>query len=138
MTVESVDTQVIANLVVRNREGAVLFVRTDPDSEKWWLPGQDVVPFTHPDAAAAEVAASLDGLEVRSCRLSHVDSFRGRRGWHLVFHYDLRADGDPTGRHEACWFDEASYPRTMHGGWEKQVIGRVSAADRAQDRIGDR
>lgn len=127
MTTESVETQVIANLVVRNAEGAVLFVRYDPENEKWWLPGQDVMPFTHPDDAAADVAASFEGLAVRSCRLSHVDSFRGRRGWHLVFHYDLRADGNPSGRHEARWFDKTSYPRTTHGGWEKEVIDRVSA-----------
>ncbi|MDE0242216.1 MAG: hypothetical protein OXK82_12980 [Deltaproteobacteria bacterium] len=48
MTEETVATQVIANLVVTDRDGHVLFVRHDPDSEKWWLPGRDVEPYTHP------------------------------------------------------------------------------------------
>ncbi len=126
MTTDSVETQVIANLVVRNAQGAVLFVRYDPENEKWWLPGQDVAPFTHPDSAAAEAVADLDGLAVRHCRLDHVESFRGRRGWHLVFHYDVGADGSPAGRHEAAWFPADALPRTVHGGWEKQVVARVT------------
>ena len=126
MTFEPVDTQIIANLVVRNPEDDVLFVRYDPDNEKWWLPGGDVPPFTHPDDTAREIAAAFDGLEVRMCRFSQVESFRGRRGWHLVFHYDVRAGGNPGGHHEAAWFPSDALPRTVHGGWEKQVVTRVT------------
>ena len=128
MTVESVESQVIASLVIRNSDDDVLFVRYDPDNEKWWLPGGDVAPFSHPDDAAGEIAAAFDGLEMRACRFSHVESFRGRRGWHLVFHYDVRAGGNPGGRHEAAWFPADALPRTVHGGWEKQAIDRVCAA----------
>jgi len=42
MTNEAVATQIIANLVITNSAGQVLFVRYDPDNEKWWLPGSDV------------------------------------------------------------------------------------------------
>ena len=125
MTESTVDTQVIANLVVRNPGGEVLFVRYDPDSEKWWLPGQDVAPFAHPDAAAAEVAGAIGLSDVKSCRFSHFDSFRGRRGWHIVFHYDVRASGEASGPHEARWYAAGAFPRTAHGGWEKQVIEDV-------------
>ena len=131
MTEPSVDTQVIANLVVRNEEGAVLLVRYDPENEKWWLPGQDVEPFTHPDDTVTKALEGVSGIEVTNRRLSHVESFRGRRGWHLVFHYDIRAVGEPGGKHEARWFPQDTLPRTMHGNWEKQVVAHV--CDPSQD-----
>ncbi len=83
---DRVDIQIIANLVVCNRAGDVLFVRYDPENEKWWLPGGDVEAFTHPDEARDKALRDFDTLEVRSRSLSFVESFRGRRGWHLVFH----------------------------------------------------
>jgi ADP-ribose pyrophosphatase YjhB (NUDIX family) len=125
MSEPSVDTQVIANLVVRDDEGRVLFVRYDPENEKWWLPGEDVQPFTHPDDTAVKVLADLAGLKAGAPRLDHVESFRGRRGWHLVFHYDVAASGRPTGGPPAQWFAADELPRTMHGGWEKQVVAKV-------------
>jgi len=125
MSEHFVDTQVIANLVVRDADGAVLFVRYDPECEKWWLPGADVEPFTHPDDAAAKVLQAIEGLSVERCDLSCVDSFRGRRGWHLVFNYDVHAVGSPGGAAPAQWFTPDDLPRTMHGAWEKQVVSRV-------------
>jgi len=125
MTDTPVDTQVIANLVVHDGAGRVLFVRYDPDSDKWWLPGDDVEPFTHPDDAAAKVLAALPGIKAGAPRLDHVESFRGRRGWHLVFHYDVAATGEPKGGPPAQWFGADDLPRTMHGGWEKQVVAKV-------------
>ncbi|MEM7221698.1 MAG: hypothetical protein AAF495_01880 [Pseudomonadota bacterium] len=133
MTEETVDTQVIANLVVRDPEGRVLFVRYDPENEKWWLPGKDVAPYTHPDETAAAVLAAVEGLAVDSTELSHVESFRGRRGWHLVFNYDVRATGAPGGSDEAQWFDAEALPRTVHGAWEKQVVARVTAGQAGRD-----
>jgi ADP-ribose pyrophosphatase YjhB (NUDIX family) len=128
MTDAPVDTQVIANLVVRDGAGRVLFVRYDPENEKWWLPGEDVAPFTHPDDTAAKVLADLPGLDAGPPRLDHVESFRGRRGWHLVFHYDVAASGTPAGGPPAQWFATDDLPRTMHGGWEKQVVAKVTGA----------
>ena len=125
MTEPSVDIQVIANLVVRNGDGAVLFLRYDPENEKWWLPGSDVEPFTHPDDAAAKAPRDIEGLGVTACALNHVESFRGQRGWHLVFNYDVHAAGTPGGTHEAQWFAPGDLPRTMRGDWEKQVVARV-------------
>ena len=122
---EEVSTQVIANLVVRNATGEVLFVRYDPSNEKWWLPGGDVEPYSHPDEAAAKILKQIDGVEVSVCTLNHVESFRGRRGWHLVFNYAVDADGTPGGSAEAKWFSPDAMPRTMHGNWEKQVVATV-------------
>ena len=125
MSKTSVDIQIIANLVVRNGKGEVLFVRYDPESEKWWLPGGDVEPFTHPDEARDKALQDFPGLEVGARSLSFVESFRGRRGWHLVFHYDVGAEGAPGGDLEAAWFSPADPPRSTHGQWEKSVIARV-------------
>lgn len=130
MSETSVDTQVISNLVVRNGDGEILFVRYDPENEKWWLPGADVEPFTHPDDTATKVLGDIEGLAVSACSLSHVESFRGRRGWHLVFNYDVRAAGEPGGPHQAKWFAPDDLPRTMHGNWEKQVVSQVCRSGR--------
>ena len=129
MSQTAVETQVIANLVVRDGQGRVLFVRYDPENEKWWLPGEDVAPFTHPDATAENVMADNGGLTVARMAMAEVESFRGRRGWHLVFHYDVRAEGAPAGPHEARWFPADDLPRTVHGAWEKDVVARLAAAD---------
>lgn len=129
MTGKTVDTQIIANLVVQNLDGEILFVRYDRENEKWWLPGRDVEPFTHPDDAVAGILREFDGIEMRGSRLSYVDSFRGRRGWHVMFNYDVRADGLPTAPGNAKWFPRDEMPRTMHGDWEKQVVAQVLAKD---------
>ena len=125
MSENTVDIQIIANLVVRNEHGQVLFVRYDPENEKWWLPGSDVEPYAHPDETAAQVLQQFVGIEVSACELCYVDSFRGRRGWHVVFNYDAWADGKPGGPDEARWFTPGEMPRTVHGSWEKQVVSRV-------------
>ncbi|MDE0046137.1 MAG: hypothetical protein OXU19_09795 [bacterium] len=126
MTEETVATQVIANLVVTDRDGHVLFVRHDPDSEKWWLPGRDVEPYTHPDDTAGAVLADLTGLETVKPEFDHVESFRGRRGWHLVFHYRVRAKGRPVYDALSQWYPAEDLPVTAHGGWEKAVVKKLT------------
>ncbi len=125
MTKDTVATQVIVNLVVQDGAGRVLLVRYDPEDSKWWLPGKDVAPFTHPDDAAAEALAQLQGVTCDAPLLHHVESFRGRRGWHLVFHYGVRASGEPDGEPEAAWFAAADMPAMRHGGWEKEQAAAV-------------
>ena len=135
MTDDNVATQVIANLVVSDAAGRVLLVRYDADDEKWWLPGQDVAPFTHPDDAASAALAQIGGIACEPPRLHHVESFRGRRGWHLVFHYAVAASGEPGGGPAAAWFPADRLPATRHGGWERQqvaaVLGRAQAVPAA-------
>jgi ADP-ribose pyrophosphatase YjhB (NUDIX family) len=119
------DVQLIANLVVRRRDGAVLFVRYDPDDERWWLPGQELEPYEHPDDVAKRAAAALAGLRAKAPTFSHVESFRGRRGWHVVFHYRVDAAGTPSGALPSSWHAADALPRTVHGSWERDVVRRV-------------
>ncbi len=116
-----VDTQVIANLVTINDKGQVLLTQLD-DSEKWWLPGEDVEPFTHPDDTVAKIAAKLTG-EALKPNFDHLESFRGRRGWHLMFNYVLLAGA--ARNEDGDWHDVDALPKTAHGNWEKQVIRQI-------------
>ena len=127
MTERHPDIQLISNLVVVNRDGNVLFVRYDEDDDRWWLPGEDLEPYEHPDARAekelARFALTADHLD-----LIFIESFRGRRGWHVVFHYRVDVSGEPAGEHEAVWFTPDAMPPTMHGKWERDAVERVLAA----------
>jgi ADP-ribose pyrophosphatase YjhB (NUDIX family) len=128
MTGEQPEVQVIANLVVLRVDGRVLLVRHDPDDERWWLPGEDLRPYQHPDGRAREVLEELGGLTCRDLSMVFVESFRGRRGWHVVFHYRADVEGDPSGDVvETGWFEPDDLPRTMHGGWERAAVRRVCA-----------
>lgn len=116
--------QLIANLVVRRPSGEVLFVRYDDQDERWWLPGGDLAAYEHPDERARAVLADL-GIEPRALRMSHVESFRGRRGWHVVFHYAADADGVASGAVPAAWHAPDALPRTVHGAWEREAVARA-------------
>jgi hypothetical protein len=120
------DVQVISNLVVRDLKGRVLLVRYEADDERWWLPGRDLVPYQHPDEAAKEILAEYPGLRVpRRPAMIFVESFRGRRGWHVIFHYGVGADGEAGGEYETGWFPPDALPRTTHGSWERKVVARA-------------
>jgi hypothetical protein len=122
------DVQVISNLIVREPGGRVLLVRSDAEDERWWLPGRDLVPYQHPDEAAAETLGEYPGLEVREApAMLFVESFRGRRGWHVMFHYGVGAGGEPGGEYETGWFAPDALPRTAHGSWERKVVQRAVA-----------
>jgi ADP-ribose pyrophosphatase YjhB (NUDIX family) len=128
------EIQLIANLVVQREDGRVLLVRYDPAGEsddpdapvRWWLPGQQLEPYEHPDDAARDALAEIDGLTVAGVALAGVQSFRGRRGWHISFDYHVTASGEPTGTGvPGQWCDPTDLPRTMHGAWERATIDRV-------------
>jgi ADP-ribose pyrophosphatase YjhB (NUDIX family) len=127
MAEQQPEIQLIANLVVRRGDGQLLFVRYHPDDERWWLPGEDLEPYEHPDDRAHEILAGFNGLKADDPQLSFVESFRGRRGWHVVFHYFVRAEGEPGGQFEAAWFPADELPRTVHGKWERNAVSRVLA-----------
>jgi DNA-binding PadR family transcriptional regulator len=122
------DVQVISSLIVREPGGRVLLVRYDADDDRWWLPGRDLVPYQHPDEAVAEILGEYPGLEMREApAMLFVESFRGRRGWHVMFHYGVGADGEPGGEFETGWFAPDALPRTAHGSWERKVVERARA-----------
>lgn len=116
---ENPDIQVISNLVVINSQGKVLLTQYNPEVDRWWLPGGDVTPFTHPDDTANAIVDTL-ALSVDSLEFQRVQSFRGRRGWHLAFDYLVNAEGTPA--NPADWFDLNNLPKTMHGDWEGSVV----------------
>lgn len=121
------DVQVISSLVVRNESGDVLLIRYSRDDERWWLPGDDLEPYEHPDDAARRfLERDAPGLVVDDePRMLFVESFRGRRGWHVIFHYGVAAHGDAESDHVTGWFRRDELPRTFHGAWERKVIGQA-------------
>ena len=119
------EIQLIANLVVQRAHGRVLFVRYHADDERWWLPGEDLEPYEHPDERARLTLDALGGLTATSFTLSHIESFRGRRGWHVMFHYRVEVEGEPGDAYPTEWFPAGELPRTMHGRWERDQVARV-------------
>jgi ADP-ribose pyrophosphatase YjhB (NUDIX family) len=80
--------------------------------------------YEHPDAAAIRAVAEL-GIEASSvAKLSHIESFRGRRGWHVMFNYLVRVEAEIDAK-DAQWFDAKQLPPTAHGDWEKGVIAKA-------------
>ena len=63
MEKQNPEIQLIANVVVQNTEGQVLFVKYESEDERWWLPGDDLTPFQHPDERAAEILNAVSGLK---------------------------------------------------------------------------
>jgi len=121
------EIQVISSLVVQRQNGDVLLVRYDADDERWWLPGDDLVPYEHPDDAAKRfLERDVSGLEFEEPEMLFVESFRGRRGWHVIFHYGVRSRGEAEGAYETAWFSRDELPRTFHGSWERKVIQRAT------------
>ena len=128
MAEQQPEIQLIANLVVRRPDGRVLLVRYRADDERWWLPGEDLEPYEHPDDRARAILDGFPGLEVGSMAMEEVESFRGRRGWHVTFNYRVEADGDPEAGFPAEWFSPDDLPRTVHGRWERERVSKALAA----------
>ena len=125
------DIQLIARIVVSDpAAGKVLLVRPDPEDERWWLPSGDLEPFQHPDARARELLDAVPGLAWDGLRMTGVESFRGRRGWHVLFDYHATgsSSGGETGT--AAWFAPDAMPRTMFGRHERDTVEKVLGTDR--------
>jgi DNA-binding PadR family transcriptional regulator/ADP-ribose pyrophosphatase YjhB (NUDIX family) len=121
------DVQLIANVVATRSDGRLLLIRYDPQDERWWLPGGDLEPYEHPDGAAARVLGAFPGLLFEPPAMRFVDSFRGRRGWHVVFNYRVNVSGRPRSELPVAWFGRDELPRTMHGRWEHDAVERTLA-----------
>jgi ADP-ribose pyrophosphatase YjhB (NUDIX family) len=106
--------QPIVNLILV-RAGAVLLHRPDSENPAWWLPGADLMAYEHPDEGVTRVLNDF-GVGTRAT-LSHIESFRGRRGWHLVFHYRVTLDADADVRTATphAWHALDAFPKTAHG-----------------------
>lgn len=126
------EIQLIANVVVTDKRGHVLFIKYDPEDERWWLPGDDLVPYQHPDERAKEVLDAVAGLTWKGLEMVFVESFRGRRGWHVMFNYRAFGSGEVGADGRATWFPPDALPRTMHGKWEIKVVNRCMSGDLAK------
>lgn len=143
MSIDQPAVQHIVNLVVRHTDGRVLLARYDAAGEqegqtvepadiKWWLPAHELEPYQHPDEAVELALAAIGGLESEIQGLERVQSFRGRRGWHISFDYLVLASGQPANRGvPAAWHDLDDLPPTTHGNWERDTIDGVLAASAA-------
>lgn len=138
MPTEQPPIQLIANLVVEGPPGQVLLARYNPGGEidepdvdlRWWLPAHELEPYQHPDEAARIALDEIGGLTVDSSTLSRVQSFRGRRGWHISFDFHVTASGEPSSLHvPAAWHQADDLPATMHGNWERDTILAVRSAN---------
>ncbi len=137
MTTGQPPIQLIANLVIERLPDEVLLARYDPDDEidepdaerRWWLPAHELEPYQHPEDAARIALDDIGGLTVESSTLSRIQSFRGRRGWHISFDFHVRAKGEPTSaRIPAAWYHVDDLPPTMHGNWERDTIVAARSA----------
>ena len=119
------EVQLIANAVISDGAQRVLLTRYGDDGdERWWLPGAQLQPYEHPDEA---LERALDGLvpAAPSRALHHVESFRGRRGWHVMFNYLVTvAPGADSGA-DGQWFPTDALPAFAHGPWEAGVIAKA-------------
>ncbi|MGV3616143.1 MAG: hypothetical protein ACO1SV_12485 [Fimbriimonas sp.] len=128
MNLPQPDIQIISNIVVTDQSGQILFVKRDPEDERWWLTGGDVEPYQHPDDCAKKILDALPWLSWQGIRMVNVQSFRGRRGWHVMFNYRAFGRGTPDSP-QASWFPQDRFPRTMHGPREVENILDILAKD---------
>jgi ADP-ribose pyrophosphatase YjhB (NUDIX family) len=97
------------------------------EQPRWWLPAGELDPYQHPDDVAKQALEDIGGLSVSSMKLARVQSFRGRRGWHISFDYLIEAGGNPgSGSVAAAWHTIDDLPPTMHGNWERDTIESVA------------
>ena len=124
-TARQPDVQLIANTVITDPRGRVLLTRYDDDAERWWLPGAQLRPYEDPEAA---LQRALDGLVTGTERvvLHHVESFRGRRGWHVMLNLRVKAKAGAATA-DGTWFRADALPPFAHGRWEPGVIGKALA-----------
>jgi ADP-ribose pyrophosphatase YjhB (NUDIX family) len=118
------DIQLTSNVVIVNDKNEVLLTRYDPDDERWWIPGASLETYEHPDAAAGRVIADLGQSDKLAATMKHVESFRGRRGWHVMFNYAVRTGSSESSVKDgdSKWFPLDALPAMTHGEWEKNVI----------------
>jgi ADP-ribose pyrophosphatase YjhB (NUDIX family) len=126
---QKVGIQLTANVIIISADRKVLLTRYDEDDERMWIPDASLNEYEHPDAAANRAVADVGVMTNATLTLNHIESFRGRRGWHVMFNYLVRIDATTESKN-AIWYDAMNLPQTAHGEWEKGVIVKaLMAAD---------
>jgi ADP-ribose pyrophosphatase YjhB (NUDIX family) len=121
---QKADIQLTSNVVIAAPSGRVLLTRYEQDDDRLWIPGASLEEYEHPDVAAKRAVASMLVVPDASATLSHIESFRGRRGWHVMFNYLVNVDTECKSD-EGQWFDAMNLPPMAHGEWEKSVIAKA-------------
>jgi ADP-ribose pyrophosphatase YjhB (NUDIX family) len=124
---QKADIQLTSNVVIVSPDHRVLLTQYDESDDRYWIPGASLETYEHPDAAALRGVVDVLPHIAAQPKLSHIESFRGRRGWHVMFNYVVRTDREPASD-SAKWFDVYALPATAHGDWEKGVITKAHAA----------
>ena len=119
------EIQLIVNLAVVDPDGRVLLVAGADEGERWSLPGWELEPYEHPEEGARQLLVDFLGLPEAPATLVYVDSFRGRRGWHVTFNYRAETGAEPRCERATGWFSLDELPRTVHGRWERDVAARL-------------
>jgi ADP-ribose pyrophosphatase YjhB (NUDIX family) len=120
------DIQLTSNVVVTSPNGQILLTQYDEDDDRMWIPGASINEYEHPDTAAIRALADIGLTSTLVTKLSHIESFRGRRGWHVMFNYLVVLDSEQVNT-QAKWFDANKLPPTAHGDWETEVILKALA-----------
>ena len=135
MTTETVATQVIANLVVTMARARCCWSVTTRTRRRGGCPARTSA-LTHPDDAAKAVLADLPGLEAGAPAFHHVDSFRGRRGWHLMFHYLVTASGGRRGSRARRLVPADALPATRSRQLGETAGRRAARLSRVATKLG--
>ncbi len=125
-TQSKADIQLTSNVIIASPTGKVLLTRYDDEDERLWIPGASLNEYEHPDAAAIHALEDVGITTKAITKLSHIESFRGRRGWHVMFNYIVCVEAELDAK-DAQWFDAKNLPQTAHGEWEKGVIAKALA-----------
>jgi ADP-ribose pyrophosphatase YjhB (NUDIX family) len=123
---QKAEIQLTSNVIIASPNGKVLLTQYDEDDERMWIPGASLNEYEHPDAAAIRAIADVGVATDAVAKLSHVESFRGRRGWHVMFNYVVGVEAEVPAMC-ATWFDAKQLPLMAHGDWEKGVIAKALA-----------
>jgi hypothetical protein len=125
-SVHKADIQLTANVIIESPSGKVMLTQYDDDDERMWIPGASLNEYEHPDAAVIRAIADVGIVTNLVAELDHIESFRGRRGWHVMFNYKLRLKSE-INTTDTNWFDPKNLPQTAHGEWERGVIAKALA-----------
>ena len=83
-----------------------------PRKQGWWIPAPEFDYGEHPDRSVEAVLSEL-GLDGAPYRLVEIESTLRGTGWHLVMHYRVDADREPSPVEvirKVSWFGLAELP----------------------------
>jgi len=115
---------VYVGIINKNRLLLVEYLKApNPTKSGLWIPAPGLEYGEDPQAKVQNVCAEL-GILPNSIKLSDVESFVSSGGWHLICHYVVQTDSEPTFHSNIksyrCVTSEelADMKDVAHGKWE--------------------